>query len=235
MENVIRRNRTMFKLSILALVLYVLLTIISMTSHLFIEDFEKVYSFRLIVNNIITPVITIGYIAIYILWTPDNEGNVRKRPTWQFVLLIISIFVPMVINRIITYTQINMECSEIGDFFINANRSRLLSFLSRINYYFFIILKLAMLIILFIRSEQKAKKIFIIYIISSLLSVVSTMTYPVILTIDDYTLRNMWIEYVSYINLVRNLILSLLIIIFTIIYTRSKVKEVNLPNIDCGY
>lgn len=178
MENIIRRNKTMFKLSILAIVVYVSLTVISMISPAFFDDVYKLVNFRLIISNFIPLALLIGYIAVYVLWTPDSKGIERKRPTLPFVLLIISIFVPKVISNIITYTQINMSSWDIFDFFSNANKSQMLTFLRRIIYYSFVILKTATLILLFIRSERRAKKIFIIYMISTLLSVVSAIIYP---------------------------------------------------------
>ena len=208
MDRIISRNRVMVKLSIIALVLYVLYIGCRFLIGALDFDREQRMLHNVISNAFASVVLMIGYIAVYVLWTPDNEGNVRKRPTWQFVILIISSFVPKVISNIITYTQINMSSSDIFDFFSNANKAQMLNFLSRINYYSFVILKAAMLILLFIRSERRAKKIFIIYMISTLLSVVSAMIYPAIITINDYSLRNMWIEYTTYINWIIYLLLS---------------------------
>lgn len=232
MENIIRRNRTMFRLSILALVLYVLLTIISITSHLFIEDFEKVYSFRLIVNNIITSVMMIGYIAIYILWTPDNEGYERKRPTWQFVLLLGAIIVPAILNSIIGQMMMNIHFGEHRGAMLN---SETLSVLSNIIYYTFLPIRWAMIIILLVKCERKAKKILIICVISGVLGLVSTVVRSIISNIDDYKLFSIWSERHANIAFFVFLVLALLNLTFTIIYTKGKVKEVDLSDIDSCY
>lgn len=227
MDRIISRNRVMYKLSIIALVLYVLLTLISITSHLLIKDFEKVYNFRLIVDNILMPVMMIGYIAIYVLWTPDNEGNIRKRPTWQFVLLLVAIIVPSILNSIIGKMMMNIH---FEDFWTAEHRGAMLdlntlSALSNIIYYTFAPLRWAMFILLLIRCERKAKKILIICVITGVFGLASDIGRSVIYNIDDYALLNKWSVRYSYINFYVSIVLFLLYFIFTIVYTKHKYNE----------
>lgn len=218
----IRRNEMMYKLSIVALVLYVLLILISMTSHLFIRYFEKVYSFRLIVSNSIIPIMMIGYIAIYVLWTPDNEGNIRKRPTWQFVLLLVAYVVPSILTSIISQMMMNINYDSAGAMSDLNNLSVLNSTIS----YTFLPIWWAMLIIFLVKCERKAKKILIISVISGAVGLVNYIGQSVIRNMDFFSFQNNWITYFSIIMTCVSIVLSLLYLVVTIVYTKQKYKEV---------
>lgn len=220
MDRLVRRKSIIFKLSIIALVLYVLLTLISMLSQHFIEDFENLHSFRSIISNIMIPVMLIGYVAVYVLWTPDSEGNIRNRPTWQFVLLLVAYIVPKIMTFMID-KMIN------NDFESGAMlNSVTLHTLNTIIKYTFLTIRCTILILLMNKCERKAKKIFAVSIISAFVWLAGTLGRTLINSIEDYSLFNRLNEYHVYIWSLAAITLSTLYYIFTVIYTRQKYKEV---------
>lgn len=230
MENIIRRNRTMFRLSIIALVLYVLLTLISIMSPGFFSEFEDMVSFRTIISYITPIVLMIGFITVYVLWTPDNEGNVRKRPTWQFVVLLAGIFIQVLQGALynladIKWGTIMVKVASYSTQTSSGFTSRLFSITD-----IFELLGWAMMIILLIKSERKAKKIMIAYIVSSFLYVVYFIT-----DILMYKMRSRSEYILINIYSISALVIVLLMLIFTIIYTRQKYNRLKPLEIDQNY
>ncbi len=43
----------------------------------------------------------IGFVALFLLWPPATDGLARKRPIWVFVVLLVSVLVPLIIKGII--------------------------------------------------------------------------------------------------------------------------------------
>lgn len=230
MENTLRRNRMMFRLSIIALVLYVVLILISMMSPGIFSEFEDIVSFRSIVNYICLFVLLIGYVAVYVLWTPDNDGNEKKRPTWQFVILIVAILAPIVQSVLYNIANVKwgtamVKVASYSTQNSSGSTSRLFSIID-----LFEPIRWAMIIILLIKCERKAKKILIAYIVSSFLYVVYFITDILMYKMElrsEYILINIYS--------ILALVIVLLMLIFTIIYTRQKYNRLKPLEIDRNY
>lgn len=228
MDRVVRRNSIMFRLSIIALVMYVLYIgyMILIAAFGLEVDQWKLHSST--ASLFASVALLIGYIAVYVLWTPYNEIDIRKRPTWQFVLLLITIFIPMIQGMLYNYAGIEWGTMMVrvasysfenssGDMYRSISFTDLLTPLWSV-----------MIIILLIKCERKAKKILITYLTSNFISIVLYVT-KILVFKTEYSRVFDEILY-KYIYQIYPTVIHLLLLIFTIIYTRQKYKEASLLN-----
>ena len=226
----------MYNLSILALVLYVLLVLIWFFGRWLFNDLDKVAIFNMIIGYITMFVLWFSYIAVYMLWTPDSEGAKRKRPTWQFILLLSTIIVSSAISGIISFMIRDIGFSDFwtAQHAIGMVQYKILSLIGNIIHYTLLPVMLAMIIILLVKCEKKAKKVLIVDIVSIVLGIGAGIMQNFIYSIDDLMLHNKWAWIMSDINFFVGLAINILILAFTIIYTKQKYYEVKLPEPDIG-
>ena len=235
MYKIIDRNRNMYKLSILALVLYVLLAIVTTIFPRLFYDLYISAWFNLTISFMTMVVIWFGYVAVYVLWTTGTERLERKRPTWQFVLLMTTMILPRIIYNII-YLMTNIEFEDFR--FLKVieafKQFDTMSLTGRIIQYLLLSVILAILIILFVKCERKAKKVMIIPIISSIFTIGFEILRSFVYSIDDLVLLTKWVVIMSSINSILAIVFGILFLAFTIIYTKQKYYEVKLPEPDIG-
>ncbi len=224
MYKIIDRNRNMYNLSILALVLYIVLVLTGIIGRWFIKDLDNIICFNTIIGYITMFVLWFSYIAVYVLWTPDSEGAKRKRPTWQFVLLLATIIVSSAISNTISFMIRDIGFSDFwtAQFAIGMVQYKILAMIGDIIHYTLLPVILAMIIILLVKCERKAKKILIADIVSIVLGIVAGIMQNFVYSIDDLMLHNKWAWIMSDINFLVGLAINILILAFTIIYTKQK-------------
>ena len=217
MDGVIRRNKTMLGLSIIALVLYVFHIVSRFLIGTLDLDWEEGMLYDSILGAFAFALLLIGYVVIYVLWTPDNEGNIRKRPTWQFVTLITALML-----------------SIIGGILFSVNNASWFTFkvsYSQTGYVCFPLTNLlkplivVMVCILLIKSERKAKKILIVDLCIAALWLLSIITNGIIFS--NYEARQLLRYYIA-IDYILGYSLRILLLLFTVIYTKQKYKEASL-------
>ena len=237
LEKLLKRNRTMLTLSIVALGLYILLTVYGLISTSFaFGGINQVLLHDFVKSFFITVVLLIGYVAVFVLWSPDIYWHQRKRPTWQFVLLLVSVFGSLTTISVTTFIQMNINHMDAGSLVSSMEAYRMVSIYGSVVYYALIILQLVMIIILLAKCERKGKKILVFYLVTGVLSLINRAGYLLVWRlVSDSSLSSAWIDNMSGISFVVFLILNLLVLIFSIVYTSGKVKEARMPVEYRGY